>query len=157
MKYLLEMCLIAISLTASTTQPAAAQSTSDNAIPHLRKGISVDLPRTTSAVSIPEGDNLDVLIVTIKTDCTIFLGTNPIGTTEMTKKLKESLSSQAGKDVYIKADARAPYASVVKILDSLHAAGIERVTLLTAQPEAQAPETVTPPKGLEMLMVTSRK
>ena len=56
MKYLLEVCLISISMTLSGTPPVTAQSASSDAVPVLRKGISVDLPRATSAISVPSAD-----------------------------------------------------------------------------------------------------
>ena len=152
MKHLLEVSLIAITLATISTHPAAGQSASSNAVPHLRKGIRVDLPRTTSAASIPEADNLDALVVTIKPDGTTYLGTNAIGPAELNKVL----ASTVKKDVYIKADAHTSYASVVSILDSLHAAGIDGVTFLTTQQTAHTSGGLLPPQGLALRMVTPR-
>jgi len=156
MKYLLEVCLIAITLTLSGMPPVAAQSVSSDALPTLRKGISVELPRTTSAVSVPEADKEDALVVTIKRDGSAYLGTNPIGIAELAEKSKDALSTRAEKNVYLKADAHSAYASVIGVLDFLHSAGIEGVTLLTVQSEEPAPGTLTPPKGLVMRIVSTR-
>lgn len=153
MKHLLEVCLIVISLTASNTQPAVAQSAPGNEAPHLQKGISVDLPRTTSAVSIPEADTNDALVVTIRRDGSTYLGTDPISIAELPENLKDALSRQADRSVYLKADGHAPYASVIRVLDSLHCGGIEAVTLLTTQSGATTPGTLMRPEGLPLQIV----
>lgn len=155
MKYLLEVCLVAATL--SFVAPLAAQSgqsTSGNpSIPTLRKGISVALPVTTNAASVPKADKEDAVVVTITSKSELYLGTNPIPASDLQAKVKDALNGRADKVVYIKADARAPYQSVVEVLDSLRSADVEGVTLLTAQGAPQAPTTPVPPKGLEMLVV----
>jgi biopolymer transport protein ExbD len=156
MKHLLEVSLIAITLTTISTHPAAGQSTPDSAVPHLQKGISVDLPRATSAASVPHADRLDALVVTIKLDGTTYLGTTPTNPVELVDQLKEALSSRVEKEVYIKADAHTCYASVAKILDSLHSAGIEEVTLLTTEPTAHTSGGLVPPQGFELRIVAPR-
>jgi len=82
---------------------------------------------------------------------------NPIGPTELAEKVKSALSSQAEKTLYIKADARIPYATLITVLDSLHTAGVRRFTLLTAQEHRPIPGTLAPPEGLEMQVVSSRQ
>jgi biopolymer transport protein TolR len=156
MNYLLKVCLVAITLTLCDLPASTAQSACRDAVPVLKKGISVELPCTTSAMSVPEADKLDALVVTITHDGSAYLGVIPISTAELTQKLKAALLVRAEKDVYIKADARASYAHVVRVLDSLHTAEIDGVTLLTSQPDAQAPGTVLSPKGLEMRIVAPR-
>lgn len=155
MKYLLEVGVIAISMTLGVI-PTLAQSASSDEVPVLRKGITVELPRTTSAVSVPEADNEDALVIAIKPDGGAYLGANPISIAELGGKLKDALAARAERKVYLKADARAPYASVVAVLDSLHSSGIDGVTLLTVQSEASAPGSLVPPKGLVMQMVAPR-
>jgi len=86
----------------------AAQSTLDPTVPVLRRGISVELPRTITAVSVPEADTADALVVTIRSDGSTYLGTNPIGTVELPEKLKDALSTAIEKSVYLKADVHAP-------------------------------------------------
>ena len=156
MKYLLEVCLVSIILSVSGMVPVAAQSTYDPTIPLLRKGISVELPRTTSAVSVPEADKEDALVLTIKRDGSAYLGTNAISIAELPEKLNDSLSMRSEQTLFLKADAHAPYASLISVIDSLHRAGIDSVTLLTAEPGAPIPGTFLPPKGLAMRIVAPR-
>lgn len=156
MKYLLEVCLVSIILPVSGMMPAAAQSTYDSTIPVLRRGITVELPRTTSAASVPEADKEDALVLTIKCDGSTYLGTNTISIAELPEKLNEALSARTEQTLFLKADAHAAYASLISVLDSLHRAGIEGVTLLTAQAGASTAGTLLPPKGLAMRIVAPR-
>ena len=156
MKYLLEVCLVSMILSVSGMMPVAAQSMYDPTIPVLRKGISVELPRTITAVSLPEADKEDALVLTIKCDGSAYLGTNAISIAEMPEKLRDALSTRGEHTLYLKADAHAPYASLISVLDSLHRAGIEGVTLLTAQSGASTPGTLVPPTGLPMRIVAPR-
>ena len=63
-------------------------------------------------------------------------------------------STRSDKTLYIKADARVPYASLVEVIDAVWKSDIEGLTLLTAQRDAsdQGSRPV-PPKGLEMRVV----
>jgi len=154
MKYLLEVCLVTATLIAGSALAAQSQPSSES-IPTLRKGISVALPVTSNAASVPKADKEDAVVVVITSKSEVYLGTNPILVSDLPAKVKDALNGRAEKVVYIKADARAPYASVVEVLDSLRKADVEGVTLLTAQGAPQEPTVPVPPKGLEMPVVGS--
>lgn len=167
MNYLFEVCFVALTLANGITPSVAAQTSAApensflteahvSAAQKLQKGISVELPVTSNAVPVPKADNEDSLIVTVTYDGSVYFGVNPISTTELTEKVKGALSNRAEKTLYIKADARTSYANLVKVLDSVRTAGVEGLTLLTAQRDAEKPGTLVPPKGLEMLVASPR-
>jgi biopolymer transport protein ExbD len=168
MNHMLEVCLIVLSLANGVTPSVAAQTASaahENSFQTethagvgqtMRKGITVELPVTSNAVPVPKADNEDSLIVTVTYDGKVYLGVDPISTTEIAGKVKEALSNHVEKTLYVKADARTPYVNLVRILDSVRTAGVERLTLLTAQRDTEEPGTVVPPKGLELLVVSPR-
>jgi biopolymer transport protein ExbD len=168
MKHMLEVCLVAFTLAKGITPSAAAQTSAparENSFQsesqvssdqHLRKGITVEMPVTSNAVPVPKADNEDSLIVTVTHDGKVYFGIDPISPTELLKKVQDALSNRAEKTLYVKADARTAYANVIKVLDSMHAAGVEGLTLLTAQRDGVEPGTLVPPKGLEMLVVSHR-
>ena len=137
---------------ASLTPSAVAQAAAD--VP-LQKGISVDLPVTRSAVAIPEADKEDAIVVAVTGNGDIFLGADRTSVAALPEKIKSSLSRSA-KVVFIKADARAPYFTVVSILDSLNAAGLRKFALLTAQGVSEKTSTLVSPTGLEMQMTSLR-
>ena len=51
----------------------------------------------------------------------------------MTSKLKDRLTNRTDKRVYVKADARAHFGSVVQVVDGVRAAGVDDLGLLTDQ------------------------
>ena len=147
MNHLLEVCLVALTLTTGITPSIAAQSPGA-----MQKGISVELPLTGNAVPMPDADQEDSLIVSVTADGSVYFGANPISPAALAEKIKGGLSDRTEKKLYIKADARTPYASVVNVLDAMRTAGVEAPNLLTAQQDSSEPGTLVPPKGLEVLV-----
>jgi biopolymer transport protein ExbD len=120
----------------------------------MQKGISVELAPTSSAVSVPDADSQDALIISVTDTGRLYFGINPVTPDSLAGQLKGVLSRRT-QNLYIKADARAPYAYVVKVLDAAHAAGASAVTLLTTQPKAMQAGTTMLPQGIEMEMARS--
>jgi biopolymer transport protein ExbD len=114
----------------------------------MQKGISVELASTSNALPMPDADNEDALIVTVTDNGTVYLGVDSIAPDTLTEAVKSRLSKRM-QQIYIKADARSPYAAVLKILDAASQAGAETQILLTAQ---SGPGLRTPvlPQGLEV-------
>ena len=151
MKYFFGRYLIALTLSG-ITPAGVAQSPS---VP-MQRGISVQMPVTSNAVAVPNADNEDALVVAITQDGSTYLKTNRISPADLAKQLKHDLAGQKTNVLYIKADARAPYASVIKVIDAVQAAGIEGLTLLTDQRDAADTRALVSPKGLEMLVVPAK-
>jgi len=120
----------------------------------LQQGISVQLPVTNHASAEPEADQKDAPIVTITEDGGAHLGIKPIDSAILKESMTENFSSSnhAGWKLYIKADARAPYQSLARVLFAAHDAGVETAILLTQQNESGAGRTPVPPKGLEIVI-----
>jgi biopolymer transport protein ExbD len=117
----------------------------------MQKGIHVELATASNAVTSPDADHEDSLIVTVTSNGSVYLGINPSIPAALAEQIKSRLSGREQK-VYIKADARAPYADVVTVLGAASTAGVEAPILLTTQPESPEPGTVVAPKGLEVLV-----
>jgi biopolymer transport protein ExbD/biopolymer transport protein TolR len=122
----------------------------------MQKGVAIDLPVTRSAVAIPEADKEDALVVAVTRNSDVFLGTDQTSVAVLPAKIKSALSNRSAKVIYIKADARAPYSTVVSILDSLDAVGLRKFVLLTAHRGSEKAGTLVPPKGLEMQIMSAR-
>lgn len=102
--------------------------------PMLQRGVSVDLTRTNNPVPMPDADKEDSLLVAITRDGKIFFGTDQIaGADQLTNLVKDRLANKTDKRVFIKADARARYGSVVDVVDNVRAAGVDQLGLLTEQ------------------------
>jgi biopolymer transport protein ExbD len=130
--------------------PGAAFAQSGVNIP-LQAGVSVQLPVTASAVAIPTADNREALVVALTADGTTYLGVDRLATSALAERVKNLLSARTDKTLYIKADARVPYARVIEVIDAVRNSGVDTLTFLTAQQDRvdQGNRPVAP-KGLEM-------
>jgi biopolymer transport protein ExbD len=131
-------------LVVATTLLAPPWSTAQS----MQKGISVELASTSSAMPVPNADNQDALIITVTDTGRLYFGVDLVTPKTLAEKLKTLPSRDT--TLYIKADARAPYASVVKVVDAAHTTGVAGVTLLTIQPKTTQAGTVVFPQGIEM-------
>jgi biopolymer transport protein ExbD len=108
----------------------------------------VELVSTHHASPIPNADTEDAFIVTVTANGSIYLGINPITLPELTAKTR-STPFRRDHAIYIKADARSPYATVLPVLEATQTNGMIPQVLLTSQPEsAQSP--IVSPEGLEI-------
>jgi biopolymer transport protein TolR len=101
--------------------------------PMLQKGVSVDLAKVNSPEAMPDADKEDALIVAVMRDGKIFFGSDQIMPDQLTQKIKDRIASRTDKRVYIRADARAKYGSVVEVVDNVRSAGVDDLGLLTEQ------------------------
>lgn len=118
----------------------------------LQRGVSVQMAVTTSAPSLPDADNNDAWVVTITERGILYFGSDPV-TPEGLSQAMRVRPRLRGQELYVKADARVPFASVERVLGIAHQNRFGKVFLLTAQPiqsgtgELKA-TTMVPPKGL---------
>jgi len=115
--------------------------------PALQKGISVQMAVTNHAQPMPAADELDAWVVAVTADGRLFFGAHQ----ETAEGLREQMKVNPRKrdqNLYIKADARAPFAEVKKALYAAREGRFEAPVLLTTQREAVRPGTVWPPEGI---------
>ena len=117
----------------------------------LQRGVSVQMAVTRNAVAVPNADTLDALVVALTADGSIYLRANRVTTHDMADRVRSILSTLKDRTLYIKADARVPFARLVEVIDAVQKSGVEGLTFLTAQQEAadQRRRPVSP-KGLEL-------
>jgi len=109
------------------------------------------LPVTSNAVAIPNADNQNALVVALTADGATYLGVNRLSTSALADDVRSILSTRNEKTLYIKADARVPYARLVEVIDAVRNSGVDGLTLLTAQQDtADQGRRLVAPKGLEM-------
>ena len=102
------------------------------AAPIIQQGVNVDLPQATGA-AIP-GDEV-ALVVSVTKEGVVYLNDNPIDVSALTPKLQAILKEKPGNTVYLRADDRAAYGSVVKVIATIKNAGIEKLGMIT-EPES---------------------
>jgi biopolymer transport protein TolR len=117
--------------------------------PMLQHGVSVDLAKVNNPTQMPDADKEDALIVAVMRGGDVFFGNDKIPVDQLTAKIKDRLANRPDKLVYVKADARAKFGSVVDVVDNVRAAGVDQLGLLTDQKKAtNAPAApATPPSG----------
>jgi biopolymer transport protein ExbD len=130
---------------------ALATALSQSNTQQLRQGVSVRLAATTNAASMPDADSQDAWIVAVTADGSLYFGIDPVAPAALSDKMK-SLPRNREQKLYIKADARAPFASVERALTAGHEVAFESAVFLTSQPESPAPGTMVQPRGLEVLV-----
>lgn len=115
----------------------------------LQRGVSVKLALTNSGTAVPDADNADAWIVTVTGDNNLYFGIDP----ETPERLFDAMKTRPrirDQELYIKADARASFAAVKRVLEVAHADRFEKVVLLTEQSS-----TEKPPTGLTLWLSSS--
>jgi biopolymer transport protein TolR len=108
--------------------------------PMLQKGISVDMAKVNNPEQMPDADKEDALLVSITRDGKVYFGSEQVQDVDsLTTKVKDRLANKADKRVYVKADLRARFGGVVKVVDSVRAAGVDDLGLLTDQKKVTTP------------------
>jgi len=112
--------------------------------PMLQKGQSVDMAKVNNPVPMPDADKEDALLVVVMRDGRIYFGTDRVTLDDLSNKVKDRLANKVDKRVFIRADLRAKYGSVVDVVDNVRSAGVDDVGLLTEQSHS-APSTNNKP------------
>jgi biopolymer transport protein ExbD/biopolymer transport protein TolR len=99
--------------------------------PMLQKGVSVDLAKTSNPVEMKQADQEDSILVAVSRDGKYYLNQDRISVDDLTTKVSDLVSNRLDKMIYVKGDYRAKYGDVVKVVDSLRSAGIDKIGLLT--------------------------
>jgi biopolymer transport protein ExbD len=143
----LQACLVLLVMAAIA---GAVFAQSGVSVP-LQRGVSVQLAVTSNAVAVPNADQPDALVVALTAEGSIYLRANPVPTPDLADRVRSILSTRKDKTLYIKADARVPYARLVEVIDAVQKSGVAGLTFLTAQQDAadQGSSPVSP-KGLEL-------
>lgn len=92
--------------------------------------ISVDLANVSNPKNITEADREDALVVAITRNGEIWFATDQITPENLPAAIRDRVRTGAERRVYIKADMRARYGAVARVLDGIRAAGIEQVAFI---------------------------
>lgn len=148
MNNLLSVCLLTLTFATNITPYASAQS------PAMRQGVSVQMAKTANASSMPDADNEDAWVVAITADGRLFFGVKPVTPESLAEEMKTT-PRHRDQGLYIKADARASFGYVEKVLKAAKRDLFESAVLLTGQNETPALGRLVAPKGLEVLLTSA--
>jgi len=132
MKLLIEVCIVGSLLICF----AGAQDPPKTA---LRKGISVQMPVAEHAAEMRAADDPNATVVAITANGKVFTGIEP---TESV-----ALSKLSAGTVYVKADSRVPFQTVLTVLDALRG---KSVVLIAASPANVERAKIISPHGIRV-------
>lgn len=95
--------------------------------PMLFRGIDVRVPRTETRTVQPE----ERLVLTVTKEGAIFVGEQPITLARLERLLASLRQRNPKAAVFLRADERAAYGAVVKVMDVVKKAGIDRLGMVT--------------------------
>ena len=99
--------------------------------PMVQNKVAVTLPQTLTPEVMPDADKEDAIVVAVTRDGHTYLGAEQISLDDIGPKITDKLANKTSKEVYMRADARAPYGKVEDAIDAIRTAGVEQLGLLT--------------------------
>jgi biopolymer transport protein ExbD len=117
----------------------------------MQRGVSVQMPVTSNATFVPDADHNDAWVVAVTADGNLYFGANPMTREGLAEWMKTHPRNREAK-LYIKADARAPFSAVEKVLAVAREDFFQDAVLLTSKAQSPEPGTVMSPQGLEVLI-----
>lgn len=100
--------------------------------PLMGPSIPVELAATANPREMKEAEKDDAMIVAVTRDGTIFFGAKQISLANLRERLSERRNPRSDT-VFVKADNRAKFGMVVRVVDEVRGAGIEQLRLLTTR------------------------
>jgi biopolymer transport protein TolR len=99
------------------------------AAPIMQGGVEVELPRAEARpLTAKEG-----MVVSVNRDGRIYVDNTPVSYRDFRATFRALVSTRKPSGVYLQADARVPYADVVRVLAVIRTAGIANVGLVAAE------------------------
>ena len=99
--------------------------------PMLQNKVSVDLAKVDNPTVMPDADKEDAIVVAITRNGDVYLGQDKVAPSELGGKVRDKLADKPGKQIFVRADARAKYLDVENAIDDVRTAGVDSVGLLT--------------------------
>jgi biopolymer transport protein TolR len=105
--------------------------------PMLYRGMDIKLPTSQSNTIRPD----ERLVLTIERDQKVYLDKDQLSLEQLEFRLKQAKRNNADVSIYLRADQAVPYGTVVRVMDQVKRAGIEKLGMVTdPAPGARARE-----------------
>ena len=95
--------------------------------PMLYRGMEIKLPTSQSNTIKPD----ERLVLTIERDQKVYLDKDQVSLEQLEFKLKQAKRNNADVSIYLRADQAVPYGTVVRVMDEIKRAGIEKLGMVT--------------------------
>jgi biopolymer transport protein TolR len=99
--------------------------------PLMTQGLEVDLPKTRTVKTLPQGK--DHMVLTVRKDGSMFLDEYAVNEEDLAGHLERLVKTQ-NKFLYLRADKDVAYGRVVQVMGEIKKAGIDRLGVV-AEPE----------------------
>ena len=99
--------------------------------PMLQNKVNIDLAKTDNPTSMPDADKEDAIVVAVTRSGDFYLGQNKVAPSELGNQVRDKLTDKPGKQIFVRADARAKFLDVENAIDDVRTAGVGSVGLLT--------------------------
>lgn len=99
------------------------------AAPLLTVGVPVELPKT-AANALPD-EQEEPLTVTVTAEGAIQIQTSDVAREELVARLRGIMAERTSDRVFLRADGRVPYATVMEVMGALNAGGFGNIGLVT--------------------------
>ncbi|MAI79112.1 MAG: protein TolR [Deltaproteobacteria bacterium] len=96
--------------------------------PMLQQGMDVNLPKTTTQ---PLRVTDAPLILSVNVEGEYFLGKKAVASAELETRLKAIFEARDSKEIFLRADRKAPYGVVVKAMAAARRAGSTQIGIVT--------------------------
>jgi biopolymer transport protein ExbD/biopolymer transport protein TolR len=99
--------------------------------PMLMNKVQITMAQVDNAVSMPDADKDDAIVVAITRDGGVFLGRDKVDPANLGEIVSEKLAEKTDKQIFVRADTRAQYKAVEDAIDDVRTSGVDEVGLLT--------------------------
>jgi biopolymer transport protein TolR len=103
--------------------------------PMMSRGIDVSLP-VANQPQIPEEDRITV---SVNADSRVYVGDQPVNILLLEDKIRGLTSGRPDTVVYLRADEGLRYGNVIKVVDVIKRAGVDRIGFVYVLPEDKRP------------------
>ncbi len=104
--------------------------------PMVQNKVNVELAKSVDATPMPDADKEDSVVLAITRDGKVYLGANQVAMSDLGPKVSDMLQNKTSKEIFLRADARAHYGSVMEAIDNARTAGVDQLGVLTEQPNS---------------------
>jgi len=102
--------------------------------PLIQRGIDVNLPTAVRANPI-QGERIFLNVpATFRKDRMVYLADEPIRLPILRERLRQKVENQSDKQVFLRMDGGLQIQDQMDVMDQIHAAGIDKVGLVTKMP-----------------------
>jgi len=102
------------------------------AAPMLQRAFQLELPAAATAEPVPEAR----VVVSVDRDARIRFNEQPVHLELLLSRLQAVARGQPQETVFLQGDRLVPYGEIARVLDTIHKAGVLRVSLVTVPLDA---------------------